>query len=288
MSAGDQEPFTDYSSLFRLDGKVFLIAGASGGIGAASARALSHLGARVLCVGRDHDRAAAIAKAVGGIPATGDVTEEADVVRLLDLAESEFGRLDGIVDVVGGARFLSIRELDVETWDRQFSLNLRQTFFLGRHAGMRLADGGGGSLIFVSSIAAAFGSRAYPAYAAAKLGLVSWVRSLAEEFGSAGVRANAVAPAAVVTERLRRAWTEEALADMAAPTVLERLGRVQEIGATVAFLASDASGFITGQTIFADGGASVRDPFYGGGRNRGEADIRRDQKERIAKGLPWP
>ena len=281
----ESEGFKEYTSLFRFDDEVFIVVGASGGIGAASARALSHLGARVICVSRDLERATPIAIEVDGAPFVADVTREEDVERMIQFAKTEFGQINGLVNVVGGGRFLSISELTADEWDKQFSSNLRQAFFVGKHAALSLAENGGGSLVFVSSISASFGSRAYPAYAAAKSGLESLVKSLAEEFGPFGVRANSVAPAATLTERLQRAWSAEALQDMATPTVIGRLGLVQEIAATIAFLASPASGFITGQTILADGGASIRDPFFGGGKNRGETDIRRDQEKRTSSGL---
>jgi NAD(P)-dependent dehydrogenase (short-subunit alcohol dehydrogenase family) len=288
MSGISDEAPMDLASLFRLDGQAFLVAGAGQGMGEAAAKMLHALGARVVCADRDLDKAERVARQVDGVPAHGDITVEEAVVDLLDLTVRELGSLDGIVDVVGGARFIRIPELQLDEFELQFTGNLRHAYLLGRHGGMRMADRGGGSLVFVSSIAAMFGSRAHPAYCAAKVALVSWVRSLAEEFGPSGVRANSVAPGATLTTRMREAWTDDALEEMARPTMLGRLGKVEELAATIAFLASPAAGNITGQTIVADGGAIVRDPIYGGGKNRGEADIRRMQQERIAAGLPWP
>jgi len=120
------------------------------------------------------------------------------------------------------------------------------------------------------------------------MGLASWVRSLAEEFGPSGVRVNPVAPGATLTGRMRQSWTPKACEDMAKPTVLGRLGRVEEIGATIAFLASPESGNITGQSIRGDGGAAIRDPAYGGERNQGVEDIRQNQLKRLASGKNWP
>ncbi len=281
--------FSGYESLFRLDGQVHVVLGAGQGIGRAAATALHQLGAKVLCVDRSADRARATAEAFGSAFDAGDITVEDEVIRILDRAQTEFGQLDGVVDVVGGARFVPIRELDPQTWDLQFDANLRHAYFVGRHAAMRMADAGGGNIVFVTSIAALFGSAAHPVYSAAKLALVSWVRSLAEEFGPQNVRANSVAPGATLTDRMRQAWTDDAvLEDMAAPTMLQRLGRVEEIAGTIAFLLSAASGNITGQTIVADGGASVRDPVYGGGRNRAVGALQQAQNERLAAGQPWP
>lgn len=278
----------DYRALFDLQGRGFMVAGAGQGIGEAAARALHAFGARVLCIDRDAERAEEIARAIGGVPAQADITDEGEVLRLIDLAEHELGRLDGLVDVVGGARFVTIRELEVADWDQQFTGNLRHAYLLGRHVGIRLAGSGGGSMVFISSIAAEFGSRAHPAYSAAKLALNSWVKSLSEEFGPNGVRANAVAPGPTLTARMRSAWDDDSIQEMAKPTVRGALGKPEEIACTVVFLASDAAGNITGQTILADGGVSVRDPIYGGGENPAEAKLRQAQAERKQAGLPWP
>lgn len=278
----------DYGGLYRLDGQAFLVVGAGQGIGEASARMLHAMGARVLCVDRELERARRVAGSIGGPAAGGDITREEVVVELLDACERDLGGLDGIVDVVGGARFVPIPEMDADEWDLQFTGNLRHAYLLGRHGGMRMAARGAGVMVFVSSIAALTGSRAHPAYSATKAALVNWVMSLAEEFGPSGVRVNSVAPGATLTARMAQAWREEAIAGMARPTSRGRLGKPEEIAATIAFLASPAAGNITGQTIVADGGAVTRDPVYGGGDNPGAADIRRLQQERIAKGLPWP
>lgn len=272
------DPFRE---LFDLTGRAYVVAGAGMGMGEATARAIHAFGGRLVCVDREPERAAQVAAAVGGVPAVGDVTDEAFVLELLDLAERELGPLDGIVDIVGGARFVSIRDLETADWESEFTTNLRHAYLLGRHGGVRLADGGrGGSMVFIASNAAWFGSRAFPAYSTAKLALTGWVRSLAEEFGPSGVRANAVAPGATLTDRMAAAWDDEAIAAMARPTVRGRLGSTAEIAGTIVYLLSDAAGNTTGQTITVDGGTSIRDPVYGGGDNPAEAAQRRVQRPR--------
>ncbi|QIZ38013.1 SDR family NAD(P)-dependent oxidoreductase [Saccharopolyspora sp. ASAGF58] len=266
----------DHDSIFRLDGRAYVIAGAGGGgIGTATTELVASLGGRVLCADRDEQAAAEVAKDVGGVPFAGDITDERDVEAMFDRAVSEFGRLDGVIDVVGGSRFTSIPELSLEEWHQQFASNLQHAFLIGKAAGLRLAERGGGSIVFVSSIAAFFGSRTHPAYSAAKLALVSWVRSLAEEFGPQAVRVNSVAPGATMTARLGSIWSAEGQAGMARPAVLGRIGSALEIAGPIAFLLSDAAGNVTGQTLLADGGASVKDPVYGSGTNPGGLEIRR-------------
>jgi NAD(P)-dependent dehydrogenase (short-subunit alcohol dehydrogenase family) len=284
----DLAPVVDYQRMFDLSGKVFVVAGAGRGIGEAAAHALNAFGARLVCVDREAELAAAIALDVEGVPVAADVTSEDEVIRVLDVAVAELGRLDGVIDVVGGARFTQIPDLGADEWDLQMRVNLRHAYLLGRHAAMRLAANHGGSLVFVSSIAAKTGSRAHPAYSVAKIGLETWVKCLAEEFGTKQVRANAVAPGPTLTARMREAWTDEVLEDMAAPTMLGRLGTPAEIASTILFLASAASGNITGQTIVVDGGVTTRDPVYGGGHNRAEAQLKRAQADRARDGRPWP
>lgn len=278
----------DLGSIFRLDDHVYVLAGAGGGgIGEATAHTLHALGAKILCVDRDGAQAEKVARMVDGIPLAVDVTQEDEVIQAIETAIDGFGRLDGVVDIVGGGRFTRVPELGLDEWDAQFTYNLRHAYLIGRHAGMRLAESGSGSIVFVTSVAAFFGSGAMPAYSAAKLALVSWVRSLAEEFGPSGVRVNSVAPGATLTSRMNSMWSEQARESMAEPTMLGRLGRPEEIAGPIAFLLSPAAGNITGQTILADGGASTRDPVYGNGRNQGEADIRSSQRAATPGDTRW-
>ena len=265
----------DLAGCFRHDGRTYLVAGAGGdGIGTATAELLSALGSHVVCVDRDGDAARGAAEATGGDWLAGDITDEQAVVSMVATAVERHGRLDGMVDVVGGSTFTSIPELTLEEWNGQFTSNLQHAFLLGRHVGNHLAANGGGGMVFVGSNAALNGSRTFPAYSTAKLALIGWVRSLAEEFGPSGVRANVVAPGATLTQRMADIWSPGGKADMAKPTMLGRLGTSQEIAGPVAFLLSHAAGNITAQTLVVDGGATLKDPVYGSGTNRGGAEIR--------------
>jgi NAD(P)-dependent dehydrogenase (short-subunit alcohol dehydrogenase family) len=263
--------------MFRLDDSVIVVVGAGGGgMGTQTARIAAELGATVVCVDRDEAAVADLARELGAQMWVGDVTSPASVARLISDVDKRFGRADGLVDIVGGSRFTRIPELDVDEWHQQFDLNLTHAFLLGKSFGdyMRRRSTAG-SMVFITSIAALFGSRTHPAYSAAKAGLVSWVRSLAEEYGPDGIRANSIAPGATLTERMDSLWSEAGQASMAEPTVLGRIGTSDEIAGPVAFLLSRAAGNVTGQTIVVDGGASIKDPVYGSGRNVGGAEIRR-------------
>lgn len=277
-----------YHRLFDLTDRVFVIAGSGQGIGEAAAGALHEFGARLICVDREQALVDRIATRVGGLAVRADVTDEDSVLASLDRAVAEYGRLDGVVDVVGGARFTPIPKLTSEVWDLQMTANLRHAYLFGRHGAERLAAAEGGSIVFVSSIAAKTGSKAHPAYSVAKSALETWVQCLAEEYGPSAVRANAVAPGPTLTTRMRASWSDDVLEDMAAPTMLRRLGTPAEIAATILFLASPASANITGQTIVADGGVTTRDPVYGSGLNRAEPQLRAAQEARDREGRPWP
>lgn len=254
----------DYPNQFRLDGLGFLILGAGQGIGAACARALSSLGAQVLCVDRDPELARSIAEDVGGGWHSVDVTDEESVIDLMSVAASRLDRLYGAVDIVGAALRRPIPELDSVSWDQEFNINLRHAYLLGRHLGPRLADQGGGSLVFIASTVSTYGCHLTPAYHASKAALVSWVKSLAVTFGPSGVRVNAVSPGAVVTPRMSSHWEAPGMLEaVQARTALKRLADPSDIACAVAFLSSPAASLITGHELVVDGGTRVRDPYYG-------------------------
>ena len=274
--------------MFDLTGDVFIVAGAGGqGIGEAIARAVAAAGARVVCVDRAAERATAVAAAVGGLAIAADVTVEDEVLRVIQQAEESYGRVTGLVDAVGGSRFVPIPELASDVWAQQFAVNLTHAYLLGRHVGARLAEQRRGTMTFVSSIAGSFASRAYPAYAAAKAALNSWVGSLAEEYGTCGVRVNAVAPGPTLTRRLADALSDRARQDIVRPTILNRFATPAEIASAVLFLASPAGGYVTGQTILVDGGASIRDPMYGRSSGAVESDLVAAAQRSAATGSWW-
>ncbi|MFD4633122.1 SDR family NAD(P)-dependent oxidoreductase [Streptomyces sp. NPDC058284] len=257
----DTSPVPDYAALHRLDGRAFVVLGAGNGIGRQSAHALTAAGARVLCVDLDKNRAEAVAAETGGLAYVADVTRREAVRELFADAEGEFGRIGGIVDIVGMARYESLERLTDESWDWHFSLVLRHAWFAVQYGGEALAAAGGGPLVFVASVSGLTAAPRHAAYGAAKAGLISLVRSAAVEYGPRGVRVNAVAPGVVWTPRVAGLIGEEGRERNARNAPLGRVAETSDIASALLFFASPLSSYVTGQTLVVDGGVGVKFPY---------------------------
>lgn len=249
----------DYSSMIRLDGRVFAVFGTGAGIGGETVRALSIFGARVACL--DLDLAAAQeAAARAGTDAMAlrvDVSEPGAIDRALDEVVRRYGQLDGAVDVIGAALFKPFTETTDDEWDRQSGLVLRHAFQVLRAAAPLIAQTGGGSLGFVSSIAGLNAAPSNGTYGMFKAAMMSMVRSAAVELGPQGIRVNCVAPGATRTARLLATQTPEMQELARRSTPLRKAAEPSDIAAALAFLASGMAGHITGQTLVIDGGVSL-------------------------------
>jgi len=255
----------------RLGGKRALVAGAGQGIGRATALLLAEAGARVACMDLDADRRAAIVQEIvtaGGaaVGLGGDLRERAAVEAAVAATVDAFGGIDIAIDIVGEARWnAALRQTDAD-WDESFALVLRHVFFLFQAAGAHMVEQRTGSLVAVASVSGLFAAPFHAAYGAAKAGLVSLVKTFAVELAPKGVRVNAVAPGAIRTPRVLAITTEERREASARSIPLGRMGEPGEIAQVVAFLASDLASYVTGQTLAADGGASVKFPLSLGDR----------------------
>jgi len=263
MSATDVSPVPDYPALLRLDGRGFVVVGAGQGIGRQTAHALAAAGARVVCADVDRDRAGAVAAEVGGSPWVGDVRTRDAVERLMAEAGRALGRLEGVVDIVGEARFGSFLDCSDEDWEWSFGMVLRHAYLTAQLAGRAMADRGG-VMVFVASVSGLTGAPNHGAYGAAKAGVMSLVRTLAVELGPRGVRANAVAPGAVWTPRVAALLGEDGKARNAANAPLRRIGVPADIASAILFLASDLSAYVSGQTLVVDGGVGAKFPYPSG------------------------
>lgn len=255
----------------RLAGKRALVAGAGQGIGRATALLLGAAGARVGCMDVDDDRRAAIVReihAAGGeaLGIGGDVRQRADVEAAVATTVNALGGIDVAIDIVGEARWNpALRQTDAD-WDDSFGLVLRHVFFLFQAAGARMVEQRAGALVAVASVSGLFAAPLHAAYGAAKAGLVSLVKTFAVELAPHGVRVNAVAPGAIRTPRVLAITTDERSEASARAIPLGRMGEPEEIAQVAVFLASDLASYVTGQTLVADGGASVKFPLSLGNR----------------------
>ncbi len=245
-----------YRSLFDLGGRKAVVIGAGSGIGRAGAFGLAAHGAQVVCADLDEGAAAATARA---IRKEGGQAEYAAVdLARPDSVDALFAAHPDLrVMVTTPAINVRKRLLDIspEEFESVVGLNLRGAFFAIRAAGARMADGRGGSIIAVSSIRAQVVEPGQGVYAATKAGVVQMIKTLAAELGPVGVRANALAPGVVETP-----LTDQIKADAgwyqayAAKGALGRWARPIEMAGPIVFLASDASSFVTGSQLVADGG----------------------------------
>src|SRR6266850_56649 len=149
----------DYLSLLRLDGRGFVVLGAGQGIGAQAVHALSQAGARVMCVDRDERLSRNIAETVGGVACAADVTSRSDMQRVFDTARQAFGRVHGVVDIIGVAGIKPFSAVDDDAWNKQFDIVLRHAYLAIQIGGEMMAADGGGSIAFVGSMS---GNRAVP------------------------------------------------------------------------------------------------------------------------------
>ena len=261
MNDTQRDGAPDYLSMLRLQGRGFVVLGAGQGIGEQATHALAQAGARVLCVDRDEALAQRIALAVGGVPCAADVTSRADMQRIFDTARLQFGRVHGVVDIIGVAGIKALSAVDDEGWAQQFDIVLRHAFLAIQIGGEMMAADGGGSMAFVGSMS---GNRAVPnqsAYATSKAALHHLVRCAGVEYAGRGVRINAVAPGYVRTPRLNERLDEDAWNAIGKVIPIGRPATPAEIAGPLLFLASDLSAHITGEVIAVDGGAGAMAAF---------------------------
>ncbi|MFC7307650.1 SDR family NAD(P)-dependent oxidoreductase [Streptomyces monticola] len=257
----DDSPVPDYAALHRLDGRVHVVLGAGNGIGRQTTHALTAAGARVLCVDADKERTRAVAAETGAVPYVADITRRAEVRDLFAFCARELGAVHGVVDIVGMARYADLADLDDAAWDWHFDIVLRHAWLTVQYGAEAVAASGGGPLAFVASVSGLTGAPRHAAYGAAKAGLVSLVRSAAVEYGPRGVRVNAVAPGVVWTPRVAGLIGAEGRRRNAGNAPLGRVAETSDIAATLLFLSTPLSAYVSGQTLVVDGGVGVKFPY---------------------------
>ncbi len=237
-----------------LHNTIALVTGGSAGIGLESARLLAREGAHVIIAGRDQERGAHAAAELGG---TVEFIQAdlADLDSVRSLARRA-GDVDILVNNAGSFPVAPTVEQDIESFEMMFDTNVRGAYFLVAELAKGMMARGRGSIINVTSLAAVKGIPGASVYSATKAALTSLTRSWATEFGAAGVRVNAVSPGPTRTDGVLSEWGES-IEDLAAGSPLARTARPDEIAEAVLFLASPRASYITGSTLYADGGGSA-------------------------------
>jgi NAD(P)-dependent dehydrogenase (short-subunit alcohol dehydrogenase family) len=253
----------DQSVPARLSGRVAVVTGASRGIGAVIARVLAANGAAVALAARSADAITDLSEkinAAGGhsIAVPTDVDDAEAVRRLIDRVMTEYGRLDVAVNNAAGGGHPPVRmaDLPVVDYDNAVRTTMRSVFVCMRCEIPAMLEGGGGSIVNMSSTAALYPVAGLVAYAASKAGVLGMTRTAALDYAARGIRVNAVAPGPILTETLEGAGARAQQA-AAASVPLGRVGRPEEVAAAVLWLAGPDSAFVTGATIPVDGGLTV-------------------------------
>ena len=247
------------SDLLGLSGKHALVIGGGQGMGEASAVTLAAAGCDVALVDIAADRAERVATLVRdagrkSAVVIGDVLKDWEVSRVVAEADEKLGGIDIMISIVGQSAFGPALEMTPETWDLDFSRNLRYFFVLSRAvAGSMIRRAKGGAMVGIASVDGIQGSAWHAAYGAAKAGLISLVKSLAVEWAEHGIRVNAIAPGHIVTPRLYDT-NERAAFYAESPIPLKRRGQPAEIAKAATFLVSDLASYVNGVTLPVDGG----------------------------------
>ena len=253
----------DPLNVFRLDGKIALVTGASSGIGAQTVKLFSSLGAKVIAAARREDRLQDLANQYPNVMAVKcDVGVEADCKNLVDTIINEYGKIDILINNAGISDPIPALEEDLDLFKRVIQIDLISCFHLAQLCAQHMeTQESGGAIVNVASIHGFVGSSPnnQPGYTAAKGGLINLTRELALEWARHGIRVNAIAPGYITTEltdemiagESGRKWIER-------NTPMRRPGEVNELDGAMLLLASDAGSYITGETIAIDGGWLAR------------------------------
>jgi 3-oxoacyl-[acyl-carrier protein] reductase len=245
--------------------RVVVVTGGARGIGAATAQRFAEEGASIAVLDLDESSAAATAEGLGAPRAVGlacDVADGDSVATAVDAVVEQLGKIDVLVNNAGVTRDNLLFKMTDDDWDTVMNVHLRGAFLMTRAVQQHMVAAKYGKILNLSSVSA-LGNRGQANYSAAKMGLQGFTRTLALELGPFGINANAVAPGFIVTEmtdataRRVGAEPEDYRKAAAERNPVRRVGYPEDIAAAAAFLCSDEASYITGQTLYVDGGAKI-------------------------------
>lgn len=253
--------------MFDLTGKVAVVTGSSRGIGRSIAECMARAGAKVVVSSRKLDACQQVVDAIGAqggeaVAQACNVSDKTQLQGLVDAAVQTWGRLDVLVcNAAVNPYFGPMQTMPEDAYDKIMQCNVKANYLLCNMAVPRMAEGGGGSILIVSSIGGNHGSDTLGVYGISKAADFALTRNLAIEHGPKGIRANCIAPGLIKTDFSRALWQNaELLKRVEKGTPARRMGEPDDIGGVAVFLASRAAAYVTGQTLIVDGGLSVREP----------------------------
>lgn len=252
----------------RVEGKVAIVTGGASGLGSAVCERLVEEGAKVVVAGRDLDKAGALAERLGDAAAAVgfDAEDPASIEALVETTVERFGRLDfldnnaALTSRATDYQDRTTTDTPLDVWDRVMTVNLRACFLSCKFAIPHMVAGGGGSIVNTASTSALAGDAVRIAYGTSKAGLIAMSKYIAAQHGREGIRCNALVPGLIPTPDLAKGNPD--LLRVLEPHALgNRLGRPEDIAAMALYLASDESGYVTGQALNVDGGILAAMPF---------------------------
>lgn len=251
--------------IFKLDGKVAVVTGGAGGIGEALALGLAYHGATIVVSSRNQQAIDAVAEKITketgkeAIAVAVDVTNEASLQNLVDTVRDKYGKIDILVNAMGMNIKHAAFDYPLEDWDRLFDVNVKGTMAACKAVGKVMRDQGGGAILNLSSVR---GIRGYTGgnagYCATKGAVELITKTLALEWAPSGIRVNALGPALVITPGTKHIAEDPQLAaKYSAAIPMGRIGMPEDMVGAVVYLCSDAASFVSGQTIYVDGGLTA-------------------------------
>jgi NAD(P)-dependent dehydrogenase (short-subunit alcohol dehydrogenase family) len=248
-------------ALFDIRDRVVLITGGGTGIGKGLTDGFARRGAKVVITSRNEAHLKPVADALSGEGLdvawlSCDVRRAEDIERVVDFTVQRFGRLDVLINNAAASFACPVERLSANAWTTIMAIDLNGVFLMSKAAGAVMIRQGGGRIINISSTAGVYGFPHFAHYSAAKAGVINFTRTLAMEWARHGILVNCVAPGPIETEGATDVtWPTDDLARrIREANALRRLGTVEEVLGPCLFLASRASGFVTGQTLLVDGG----------------------------------